>query len=147
MTMPIPLHELGELQLTVLNALWTLKNATVHDVLGFLPEEERKPAYTTVLTVLRKLERYELITHEAVEGSRMHRYRPIISPQDVREDILKDVLTRLFAGSPALLIKYILQTEGFSIAELRDIKGMIETQEKQIVLRGGQVSFSSNLRD
>ena len=96
-----------------------------------------------MLTVLRKLERYELITHDPVEGSRQHRYRPLVSPQDVREDILNDVLTRLFAGSPALLIKYILQTEGFSIAELRDIRSMIETQEKQIILRGGQISFSS----
>ncbi len=140
--MSTPLHELGELQLTVLNALWTLKQATVHEVLAYLPEEEKKPAYTTVLTVLRKLEKYELITHDAVQNSRMHRYRPLISPQDVREDILNDVLARLFAGSPALLIKYILQTEGFSIAELRDIRSMIETQENQIILRGGQISFS-----
>ena len=125
------MQELGELQLAVMNALWTRKQATVHEVIAALPGE-RRPAYTTVLTTLRKLETKGLITHEAVEGSRMHRFRPLLSAQTAREDALNDVLSRLFAGSPALLIKHLLQTEGFTLSELQEIRRGLETQERAI---------------
>jgi predicted transcriptional regulator len=124
------LHELGELQLAVMNVLWTRKQASVHDVIAALPQE-RKPAYTTILTVLRNLEKRGFVNHEAQMGSRMHLFRPIVSSHDARGDILHDVLTRLFAGSPAMLIKHLLETEGFSITELHDIQQTIERQERQ----------------
>ena len=126
-----PVHELGELQLAVMNALWTRKQATVHEVIAALPGE-RRPAYTTVLTTLRKLEAKGLITHDAVEGARMFRYRPLLTAQTAREDVLNDVLSRLFAGSPALLIKHLLQTEGFTLSELQEIRKALEAQERAI---------------
>ena len=125
------MNELGELQLAVMNALWTLKQATVHEVLAALPGE-RRAAYTTVLTVLRKLEAKGLVAHEAVEGARMFRYRPLMSAQTAREDVLNDVLSRLFAGSPALLIKHLLQTEGFTLSEIQEIRKALERQERAI---------------
>lgn len=129
--MPPRPHELGELQLAIMNVLWTCKQATVHDVLAKLPGD-RKPAYTTVLTVLRNLEKRELVTHDVTEGSRMHRFRPVVSSHDARGDILQDVLNRLFAGSPALLIKHLLETEGFSLEELSQIKRTLLAQEAAI---------------
>ncbi len=124
-------RELGELQQAVMNVLWTCKQATVHEVLAALPGE-RRPAYTTVLTILRKLEAKGLIAHDAVEGGRMYRYRPLMSAQTAREDVLNDVLSRLFAGSPALLIKHLLQTEGFTLSELQEIRKALERQERAI---------------
>ena len=114
-----------------MNTLWTLKQATVHEVLAALPGE-RRPAYTTVLTTLRKLEAKGLAAHDAVEGARMFRYRPLLSAQTAREDVLNDVLSRLFAGSPALLIKYLLQTEGFTLSEIQEIRKSLEQQENAI---------------
>lgn len=123
--------ELGELQLAVLNVLWTVAQATVREVLDALPGE-RRPAYTTVLTVLRNLERRGLVAHEQPEGRRMFLYRPLISSHDTRGDILQDVLNRLFAGSPALLIKHLLQTEGFTLGELHDIQRVVTAQTQAI---------------
>lgn len=123
--------ELGELQLAVLNVLWTCGQATVREVLGALPGD-RKPAYTTVLTVLRNLERRGLVAHEQPAGMRMFLYRPLISSHDTRGDILQDVLNRLFAGSPTLLIKHLLQTEGFTLVELHDIQRVITSQTQAI---------------
>jgi hypothetical protein len=42
------------------------------------------------------------------------------------------VLNRLFAGSPALLIKHLLMTEGFGLDERREIRQVLDTQEKAI---------------
>ena len=76
-------HDLGELQLAILNVLWTRQHATVHEVLKSLTGG-RTPAYTTVLTVLRTLEKRGLVAHEAVEGHRMYRYRALVSAHDAR---------------------------------------------------------------
>ena len=123
--------ELGELQLAVLNVLWTCGRATVREVLDALPGD-RRPAYTTILTVLRNLERRGMVMHEQPDGMRMFFYRPLVSSHDTRGDILQDVLNRLFAGSPALLIKHLLQTEGFTLVELHDIQRVITTQSQAI---------------
>lgn len=125
------IHDLGDLQLAVLNVLWTQQQATVHEVIDALTQE-RKLAYTTVLTVLRSLEKKGLVIHEIPEGSRMHVFRPVVSAHDAKSDIMQDVLTRLFAGSPVLLVKYLLQTEGFSMKELRDIRETLDRQEQAI---------------
>jgi len=125
------IHALGELQIAVLNVLWIRPPSTVTEVLDGLPAE-RKPAYTTVLTVLRNLEKRGLVRHETANGTRMFRYRPVVTAQDVRDDILQDVLNRLFAGSPAILIKHLLETEGFSLAELQDIQRTLNLRERAI---------------
>ncbi|HLV81900.1 MAG TPA: BlaI/MecI/CopY family transcriptional regulator [Chthonomonadaceae bacterium] len=125
------IHALGELQMAVLNVLWGQHPATVSEVLASLPLD-RKPAYTTVLTVLRNLEKRGLVRHESAEGARMFRYRPLVTAQDVRNGILQDVLARLFAGSPAVLIKHLLETEGFSLAELQDIQRALTQRQRAI---------------
>lgn len=121
------LHELGELQLAVLNVLWDRGKATVHEVVAALPSE-RKPAYTTVLTVLRKLEGYGLITHDTAEGARNYCYRPLVTAQEARDQILHDVTKRLFSGSPLLLIRHLLQTEFWTPAELRELCELLQEQ-------------------
>jgi predicted transcriptional regulator len=125
------INDLGELQLAVLNVLWMHRQATVHEVIAALPSE-RKPAYTTILTVLRKLEMHGLITHDTAEGARMYCYRPLVTAHEARDHILQDVMQRLFAGSPVLLVKHLLQTEGFTLSELRDLKATIAAQERAI---------------
>jgi len=128
-----------------MNILWTRSGATVHEVRETLPEE-RRPAYTTVLSVLQTLEKRGLVTHEPIPGSRMFRYCALLSAHDAREQILRDVLQRLFAGSPALLIRYLLETEGFTLHELRSIRDVLDNQERAINGQGSSaaaVSYSA----
>ena len=129
--MPPRLNELGELQIAVLNVLWSAGAATVHEVCGRLVGE-RRPAYTTVLTVLRNLEKRGIVAHESPDGQRQFIYRPLVSAHDARGDILQDVLQRLFAGSPVSLVRHLLETEGFTIAELQDIRDTLDRQQSAI---------------
>src|SRR5690242_11519842 len=114
------LNEFGDLQLAVMNALWSLKIGSVHDVLAALPAE-RSCAYTTVLTVLRNLEKRGLVTHEAANGSRMFLYRPLIDIDEIRLQIIRDLLERLFEGSPALLIKTVLSSYDLTPTQRREL--------------------------
>ena len=46
---------LGDLEADVMEAIWALGHATVHDVLERLAAADRELAYTTVMTVMSRL--------------------------------------------------------------------------------------------
>ena len=115
-------HDLGELQLAVLNVLWSHPQATVHDVQAALPTE-RKPAYTTVLTVLRNLEKRGLVTHTQADGGRRYHYSAVVTADDTARQMLKELLARHFGGSTLGLILHLLETEPLTT---RDLQTLVE---------------------
>ena len=117
--------ELGELQFAVMNILWGCTQATVHQVQAAFPEE-RKPAYTTVLTVLRNLEKRGLVTHYAPEGSRMYFYSAVVSAEDTRGDILQDIVNRFFEGSPVQLFSQLMRSYLLTSEEIREIQKILK---------------------
>jgi len=117
------LTDLGELQLEMLDALTSLKEGTVYDLMGAFPEETR-PKSSTVQTVMRNLERKGLVTHRT-EG-RTFVYRPTDEAGRVRGRALRDVLARLFDGSPTALVAALLDVGDFSPDELAELKALID---------------------
>ena len=128
------MQELGESQLAILNVLWTKKQATVREIMEALPPE-RRASYGVIFSNLCNLEKQDLIARTRPPGTKVYTYRPIASSHDAISDILHDVLGRLFAGSPAMLIKHLIQTEGFSLAEIREIRLAVEQQESVILAK------------
>ena len=58
------LDELGALQRRVVEVLWGRGEGTVHQVVDSLVDDQgKKPAYTTVLSVLQKLEKAGWVEH------------------------------------------------------------------------------------
>lgn len=66
-------HRLGDLQLKIMKVLWERSEATVAEVHGSLLKEADL-AYTTIATMLRKMEARGLVSHRA--GERKFLYRP-----------------------------------------------------------------------
>ena len=80
---------LGRLGLQIMNIVWGKGKATVHDVKEAI-SLGRTPAYTTILTMMRKLEAKGYLEHEVDE--RTYIYRATISRQEVRQSLLADLL-------------------------------------------------------
>ena len=91
---------LGRLELQIMNVVWDRETASVHDVKDALTQG-RKPAYSTILTMMRKLEAKGYLTHEV--DDRTFVYHATVSRQTARHGLLGDLLDRVFEGSPALL--------------------------------------------
>ncbi len=89
--------DVGELQLEVLDRLMELGEGNVYDVLERF-EESRRPRYTTVLTVLRGLEKKGWASHR--KQDRTYVYKPTSEAGLVRNRVLRSVLDRVFSGSP-----------------------------------------------
>lgn len=118
---------LGKLELRIMKVVWEMGRATVHDVKEALGKG-RKPAYSTILTMMRKIEAKGYLEHDV--DNRTYVYRPTISQEDVRHSILGDILDRVFEGSPALLMNCLVEQKDIDKTELEQIKELIREAEK-----------------
>jgi len=94
------------LELTCLQALWRLGEGTVHDVRKAI-SKERILAYTTVMTLLGRLEKRGFVTR--CKPGRWYIYRPKVSRDALREHALKQLLDGFFDGSADALLNFLRQ--------------------------------------
>lgn len=115
----------GELRL--MRVLWRRERATVSDVVEGLTEKPR-PAYNTVLTLLKILEQKGYVTHE--KDGRAHVFKPRIGEADARRSALRHLMGRLFEGSPSLLLLNLLEHEPVDAAETARLRALIDAHER-----------------
>jgi predicted transcriptional regulator len=120
-------YRLGDLQLKIMKVLWERGEVSVADVAEALDGEGL--AYTTVATMLRKMEARGLVQHQS-EGRRFL-YQAAVTPDAVTRSMADDILDRLFEGSLSDLLSHLLSTREVSRAELRELERLIAERKKQ----------------
>lgn len=118
-----PSPALTDAEARVMAVLWQSRTATVGDVVATL-NRKREVSYSTVQTILRILEQKGYVTHEKV--ARAFLYRPIVDERQARRRALRHLVTRMFNGSPTLLVSNVLEDEKIDPAELKQLKRLIE---------------------
>ena len=117
---------LSSRELDVMNVLWDRGSATVAEVLEDLHDEL---AYTTVLTILRRLEKKGHVGHEA-EG-KAHRYLALVEREDVQDSTLRRITRKLFLDSPELLMSRLLGKGTLSKDQLRELRTLVDERLKE----------------
>ncbi len=120
-------HRLGDLQLNIMKVLWVRGEATVAEVHAAL-SGERDLAYTTMATMLRKMEARGLVRHR-VEG-RSFVYRPAVASSAVSRGMSDHLLDRLFEGSLADMVSHLLTTREVSREELSKLERLISERKR-----------------
>ena len=110
----------GELRL--MRVLWSKARATVSEVVGALPDK-RSPAYNTVLTLLRILERKGYVRHE--KSGRAFVYYPVIDRNWARRSAVKRLVSQLFDNSPGLLLMNVLEHDEVDAEELVQLRELL----------------------
>jgi len=113
----------GELRL--MRVLWDKGHATVGEVVEAL--KSPKPAYNTVLTLLRIMERKGYVTHR--KDGRAFTFVPMLGRADASRNALETLVNRFFEGSPRLLMLNLLEDEQLEPEVLRQLKARIEEAE------------------
>ena len=114
---------LTDAEARVMAVLWQLRTATVGDVVAALAAE-RAVSYSTVQTILRILEEKAYVEHDKI--ARAFIYRPVVDERQARRRALRHLATRLFNGSPSLLVMNVLNDEEMDPGELQRLKKLIE---------------------
>ena len=113
-------------ELDVLNVLWERGSATVSEVLADLQDEL---AYTTILTILRRLEEKGHVGHSP-EG-KAHRYVPLVQREDAQDSALQRMTRKLFRGSPELLMNRMLRKGKLSGEQLRELRELVDERLRE----------------
>jgi BlaI family transcriptional regulator, penicillinase repressor len=122
-------HRLGDLQLRIMKVLWERGEATVAEVLQALSDHSDL-AYTTMATMLRKMETRGLVSHRA-EG-RSFIYKPKVASEDVSRSMADHLVDRLFAGSLTEVVSHLLTTREVSREELSQLEKLITERRKTL---------------
>jgi BlaI family transcriptional regulator, penicillinase repressor len=121
--------QLAALQLAIMRVLWERGEATVADVREALLAAGRELAYTTVATMLAKMERKGQVMHRA-EGKAFI-YRPMLGQEQVSRSMVTDLATRLFGGDVTLMVSHLLDGSELSREEMARLKTMIRKKEQE----------------
>jgi BlaI family penicillinase repressor len=124
------LDDLGELQRTVLEVVWDLREASVHQVRESLDRRRKKLAYTTVLSVMQKLEKAGWLEHRAAGKSYI--YRAAKSREEAGAGSVRGLLRRVFAGDALAMFQHLIRESDLSDDELAELKRLIEQKEKRV---------------
>jgi predicted transcriptional regulator len=122
------LDDLGDLQKTVMEIVWTLGEASVNQVKTKLAR--RKLAYTTVLSVMQKLDKAGWLTHR--EEGRAYVYRPVVTRAEAGRSSLRQFIDRVCGGDPIAMFQHLLDDQELSADDLAELRKMIDKRRKEL---------------
>ncbi len=104
-----------------MQVLWRLGRGLVKDILAELPEPQ--PAYNTVSTIVRILEKKGFVSYKAY--GKTHEYFPLVSMNEYRRSYLHSFVDRFFGNSPQELVSFFAQDRQLSLDDLEAIKALL----------------------
>lgn len=113
----IVMKELTKAEEQIMQELWTLEKAFVKEIVDKLPEP--KPAYNTVSTIIRILEKKGFVDHYAY--GKTHQYFPLISKTDYTKSYFKNFLSGYFSNSFQEMVSFFAKEDKMSLSELEEI--------------------------
>jgi predicted transcriptional regulator len=122
-------YRLAELQLAIMQVLWEQQEASVGNVRDAL-ESLRSLAYTTVGTMLAKMEAKGLVDHRS--DGRVNVYRPVVKREQVRQSMMSDLTERLFQGDVSQVMCHLLDGKGVTQDDLAELKRLIRRKEREL---------------
>lgn len=118
-----------EAELEILQVLWQQGPCTVRDVNDQIKEQKPDVGYTTTLKLMQIMTDKRLVKRDTTR--RQHIYVAAIPESTVQEGMVKNVIDRLFQGSPKNLIMHALGHEETTPQELDEIKRLIKKIEAE----------------
>ncbi len=116
--------ELTKAEEQVMQILWKMEEGFVNDVLDYFPDP--KPAYNTVSTIIRILEKKGFVSHKSF--GKTHQYFPLVSKKDYTNNYFKRVMKNYFSDSYKALASFLANDENVSLQELEEMKKQMEEE-------------------
>jgi BlaI family penicillinase repressor len=107
----------------IMQVLWTLEKAFIKDIIDELPNP--KPAYNTVSTIVRILEKKDVVGYTAF--GKTHQYYPLVSKKEYSKQQASGLLKNYFEGSIHQLVSHFSQHKKIDITELDETIKLLQT--------------------
>lgn len=114
--------KLTRLEMEVMGAVWVLGSASVREIQEQLPERKR-PAYTTVQTIVYRLEEKGAVRRVKKIGN-AHIFEALITRKAAHSRLI-DELLNVFGGSPRSLMAQLVETGQLTLHDVRDLESTL----------------------
>ncbi len=118
----IDMNSLTKAEEQVMHILWGLGEAFVKDVIEKFPEP--KPAYNTISTIIRILEKKNIVNHNAF--GRTHQYYAVLSKEEYTKQSASNLLNKYFSGSMEEMVSFFVKEKKMTVKDLEEIIHKIE---------------------
>jgi BlaI family transcriptional regulator, penicillinase repressor len=119
---------LTEQELEIMKIVWARESATVRDVYEDL-RARRQIAYTTVMTMMRILERKGHV--KVSRADRAFVYRPARPRQRVLGEMVREFVDRVFGGAAEPLVQHLVRDRHLTEDDLKEIAGYLKSRKSE----------------
>lgn len=120
------MKQLTKAEEQVMHILWEMKKGFVKDILDKMPNP--KPAYNTVSTIVRILEKKGFVSYTAF--GKTHEYHPVVDKNDYRSFYLKNMISSYFGGSFERLVSFFAKDNDMDIHEMEELLKNVQNDIK-----------------
>ena len=121
------MEEITKAQEEILRVLWEINEGAVADVVEKLPNP--KPAYTTVATVIKVLEKKGYVGHR--KFGNIYVYYPLVTKKAYAKHVMKDAYKGLFNNSLNQMVSFFVKEKDVPVSELEELKKLIDQEIKK----------------
>lgn len=118
-------QELTRAELEVMQILWKKGKVFVKDILEDM--REPKPAYNTVSTVIRVLEKKGFVGHTSLGST--YQYFPLVDKSVYIKSYMGNVLNNFFGGSFSQMVCFFSDSKSITLEELEDVIKIIKEKK------------------
>lgn len=123
------MKELTKAEEQIMQLLWEQEKAFVKDIVEKMPNP--KPAYNTVSTIIRILEKKGFVGYTAY--GKTHEYYPLVSRKDYTRTFMKNFMRNYFSGSFQEMVSFFAKEDKMSLSDLNelveDVKRDLQTEK------------------
>lgn len=121
------MKQLTKAEEEVMQLLWKQKRAFVKELIAEMPDPQ--PAYNTVSTVIRVLEKKGFVGHQAY--GKTHEYFPLVSKKEYTRKFMKNFISNYFSGSFREMVSFFAKEDNLSLSDLEMLMKEIKEDLKK----------------
>jgi BlaI family transcriptional regulator, penicillinase repressor len=118
---------LSDMQVALMRTLWDAGRATtaeVHERVG----KPRQLAYTTVATLLTRLEKRGLVKSVKEQGERV--FKPTVTESEVTRSMVSSLVDTLFRGDPSALVSHLVNEKDIDRDDIEAVRKLMAKKGK-----------------
>ncbi len=116
------MKELTKAEEQVMQILWKLEHAFVKEIVEEFPNP--KPAYNTVSTIIRILEKKGFVSYIAF--GKTHQYSPKILKEQYSKQRISTFVTDYFEGSFTKMLSFFTTHKNLSVKDLEEARNLLQ---------------------
>ena len=115
------MKELTKAEEQIMQVLWKKGKGIVRELIEELPEP--KPAYNTIATFLKILEKKGFVSRKAIANT--YEYFPLVKKSIYTEQFMKNFMGKYFDGSVKQMMSFFIEKNDIGLEEYEELQQLL----------------------